>query len=151
MSAERPDHALQATELVHEVYVKLLPSFEGYLKSRYDFYGAAAEAMRRILIDHARTRLSKKRGDGAKVSIENVAQLANDDDPEAVMALNEAFEKLDRDHPDLAKLVRLRFFAGLSVEETARVMEVSEPTVKRRWRVARTLLFDALEKNPRSG
>ncbi len=151
MAAERPDHTLQATALVHEAYLKLAPGLaEREIKNHYDFYGAASEAMRRILVDHARARSSQKRGGGLVLRLESVAQLADADDPEAVMALDEAFEILEKRHSDLARLVRLRFFAGLSVEETARVLEVSEPTVKRRWQMARMILFDLLEKKSES-
>lgn len=148
MAAERPNHTLQATELVHEAYLKLAPGLEKRdLKNHYDFFGAAAEAMRRILIDHARRRKTEKRGGGVSTTpIGNVAQLADTDDPEAVIALNEAFENLESEHPELAELIRLRFFAGLSVEETARVMGTSIATVKRHWRLARTMLFNALER-----
>lgn len=147
MNAERPGHSLQATELVHEAYLKIAPNLaEREIGNRYDFYGAAAEAMRRILIDHARARGAQKRGGGTVLQLESVAQLAVSNDAGAVLELNEAFEILHQRHPDLARLVGLRFFAGLSAEETAKVLEVSEPTVKRRWRMARLILFDLLEK-----
>jgi len=149
MGAERTGHTLQATELVHEAYLKLVPDMgDRGFKNRYEFYGAAGEAMRRILIDHARRRRTAKRGSGkTALPISSVAQLADTADPEAVLALNEAFERLESENPELAKLVRLRFFAGLSVEEAAKALGISEPTVKRRWRFARTVLFEALEGN----
>lgn len=148
MATEGPTPTLQATELVHEAYLKLAPGMgERGFRNRYDFYGAAAEAMRRILIDHARRRRAAKRGSGRPaLPISNVAQLADTGDPEDVLALNEAFEHLESENPDLAKVVRLRFFAGLSVQETAKTLGVSEPTVKRRWRFARTVLFEVLEE-----
>jgi RNA polymerase sigma factor (TIGR02999 family) len=146
MGAERPDHTLQATELVHEVYLKLVPHLgDRGFKNRHEFYGAAGEAMRRILIDHARKRRTAKRGSGeTTLPISSVAQLADTADPDALLALNEAFERLEAGSPELGKLVRLRFFAGLSVKETASALEISEPTVKRRWRFARTVLFEAM-------
>jgi RNA polymerase sigma factor (TIGR02999 family) len=148
MAGEGPNPSLQATELVHEAYLKLEPGMgQRGFQNRYDFYGVAAEAMRRILIDHARRRRAAKRGSGrVAVPIGDVAQLAETADPEAVLALNEAFEHLESENPDLAKVVRLRFFAGLSVQETAHTRGVSEPTVKRRWRFARTVLFEVLEE-----
>lgn len=148
MAAEGLNPTLQATELVHEAYLKLEPGMgERGFRNRYDFYGAAAEAMRRILIDHARRRRATKRGSGRPaLPISNVAQLADTGDPEAVLALNEAFEHLESENPELAKVVRLRFFAGLSVQETAKTLGISEPTVKRRWRFARTVLFESLEE-----
>ncbi len=149
MAAERPDHSLQATELVHQAFLKLAPGLgERGFHNHHEFYAAAAEAMRRILVDHARRRGAGKRGgQNRPISIANVAELADHSDPEAVMAFNEAFELLERDHDDLAELVKLRFFAGLSVAETARVLDVSEPTVKRRWRYARALLLKTLAGN----
>ncbi len=148
MAGEGPNPSLQATELVHEAYLKLEPGMgERGFRNRSDFYGAAAEAMRRILIDHARRRRAAKRGSGRPaLPISNVAQLADAGDPEDVLALNEAFEHLESENPELAKVVSLRFFAGLSVEETAKTLGVSEPTVKRRWRFARTVLFEVLEE-----
>lgn len=148
MAAEGPGHTLQATELVHEAYLRLSPGMgERGFRNRYDFYGAAGEAMRRILIDHARRRRTAKRGSGqSALPLSNVAQLADTADPAAVLALNEAFERLESESPELGKLVRLRFFAGLDVAETAMALGVSEPTVKRRWRFARAVLFEALER-----
>ena len=153
MAAERSDHTLQATELVNQAFLKISPDLgERDFRNHHEFYAAAAEAMRRILIDHARRRGAGKRGGGNHpIAIANVAELADHSDPEAVMAFNEAFEWLARDHPDLAELVKLRFFAGLSVEETARLLEVSEATVKRRWRYARALLLNVLAGNETSG
>ncbi len=149
MAAERPEHTLQATELVHQAFLKLSPNMgDREFRNHHEFYAAAAEAMRRILIDHARRRGAGKRGGGSvAIPIANVAELADNNDPEAVMAFNEAYELLAREQPDLGELVRLRFFAGLSVEETAKVLQVSEPTVKRRWRYARALLLDAMSGN----
>ncbi len=151
MAAERSGHTLQATALVHEAYLRLMPNIATRdFKNHYDFYGAAAEAMRRILIEHARKRQTAKRGGHLeKVTISNVAELADTGDPETVIALNDAFVSLAKAHAELAEVVRLRFFAGLSLEETAEALGISVPTVQRRWRLARTLLFEALEKNPR--
>lgn len=149
MNAERPGHTLQATALVNEACMRLLPGLaERNVRDRFDFYGAAAEAMRRVLIDHARGRMREKRGGGEweRVQLNTVADLADADDPMTIIALNEAFEQLAREHPDRAEVVRLRFFAGLSVEETAATLGLSEPTVKRRWRTARALLFQALNR-----
>ncbi len=148
MNAERSDHTLQATALVHEAYLKLAPGLgEREIKNRFDFYGAAAEAMRRILIDHARAQVTGKRR-GEKVSLNeigDVACLANTNDSDLVVAVSEALESLANKHPDLATLVRLRFYAGLSIEETAKVLESSRATVNRRWSVARMLLFEAVQ------
>ncbi len=148
MVAERRDHSLQATELVHEAYVKLEANLGGPLiRNRLDFFGAAAEAMRRILVDHARRRGCQKRGGGlTKVPIQNVAELAETDNPDHILAVDEAFECLQTEQPIFAEVVRLRFFGGLSVEETAEVLEISTPTVKRRWRLARAMLHEIMER-----
>ena len=147
LAAEAPGHTLQATELVHEAYLKIVPSMgDRGFGNRHDFYGAAGEAMRRILVDYARRRRAAKRGSGQRaLPLSNVAQLAETADPAVVLALNEAFEHLEAVNPDLAAVVRLRFFAGLDVVETAQALGISEPTVKRRWRFARAVLFEALE------
>ncbi len=147
MNAERSGHTLQATALVHEAYSKLAPALgERDIRNRFDFYGAAAEAMRRVLVDHARARLTdKRRGINAPLEeIMEVAQLAESNDPEAILAVSDALEVLAQEHPELATLVRLRFYAGLSIEETAKALGTSDSTVKRRWRVARALLYEAL-------
>ncbi|MEZ5330324.1 MAG: sigma-70 family RNA polymerase sigma factor [Verrucomicrobiales bacterium] len=153
MNAERPDHTLQATALVHEAYLRLERDLGGALiRNRSDFFGAAAEAMRRILIDHARRRGSLKRGGGwRKVPIQNVADLAETADPDQILAVDEAYQILTVEQPLFAEVVRLRFFGGLSVEETAEVLGISPPTVKRRWRLARAMLHDIFEKISRVG
>lgn len=148
MAGERSGHMLQATELVHEAYLKLIPGLaDRGFRNRFEFYGAAGEAMRRILVDHARRRRTAKRGSGeSPLPLSNVAQLAENSDPSAVLALDEAFERLETENPDVAKLVRLRFFAGLDVRETASALSISEATVKRRWHFARAVLFEALDR-----
>ncbi|MEZ5328118.1 MAG: ECF-type sigma factor [Verrucomicrobiales bacterium] len=152
MNAERPGHTLQATALVNEACMRLLPGLaERNVRDRYDFYGAAAEAMRRVLLDHARKRLTEKRGGGVDMEpIGNVADLADAQDPYTVIALNEAFEQLVADFPERAEVVRLRFFAGLTIEETAEALGVSLATTKRRWSTARAQLFKALRDSARS-
>lgn len=147
MAAERAGHTLQATELVHEAYLKMSPSFQDReFRNRYEFYAAAGEAMRRILVDHARRRRTAKRGSGKPLhSLTGVAELAEAADPTQTLVLNEAFERLESANPKAAELIRLRFFAGLDVAETALALGVSEATVKRRWRYARTVLFEAME------
>jgi len=149
LNAEAPGHTLQATELVHEAYLKLEPNMgQRGFRNRGEFYAAAGEAMRRILIDHARGRQAAKRGGGVQsLQLTDVAQLADESDSAAVLALNEAFEQLEAGYPELANLVRLRFFAGLGVVETANAMGISEASVKRRWHFARTLLFESMERN----
>ena len=122
------------------------------IKNRHDFYGAAPEAMRRILIDHARKHGAEKRGGGlVRVPLANVADLADTGNPDMILAVDEAFEILKSEQPAFAEVVRLRFFAGLNVEETAAVMEISTATVKRRWKLARAMLHEILERECRAG
>jgi len=141
---ERSDHTLQATALVHECWMKLLgdqePSFEG----RGEFYRAAAEAMRRVLVDHARRRLRQKRGGGwHRVPITTIEPTLTEK-PERFLALDEAIQRLQESDPRAAEVVRLRFFAGLDVEETAAAMQVSRRTVIREWAYAKARLYKEL-------
>lgn len=150
MNTERTDHTLQATALVHEAYVRLVGASNVRWANRAHFYVAAAEAMRRILIEHARARGRVKRGgqDGKPAKREplNVVDLAIDGDPEQIESLNDALVQLEKEDTELAMIVRLRFFAGLSVEDTASAMEMSVATVKRRWAYARARLALAMEE-----
>lgn len=142
---ERPDHSLQATALVHEVYLRLLASADQPpWNDRHHFFAAAAEAMRRILIEHARARGREKRG-GGRVALElESVDLATEHDLDTVLALDDAICRLGVQDPRAADVVRLRFFAGLSVDETAEATGLSVRTVKREWAYARAWLFDAL-------
>jgi RNA polymerase sigma factor (TIGR02999 family) len=141
---ERPDHSLQATALVHEAYLRLMSDRRPPWNDRQHFFRAAAEAMRRILIEHARKRGRGKRGnDPIRVDLSS-ADLANEDDLEQVVALDDAFRRLEEKDSRAADVVRLRFYAGLSVEETAKALDMSERTVKREWAFARAWLYDAL-------
>jgi RNA polymerase sigma factor (TIGR02999 family) len=146
LQTQASGHTLQATALVNEAYLKLRdhPSIVG--DGPADFYRAAALAMRQILIDHARGKGRVKRGGGAGVRRElvDVAQLAADDDGDQILAVDEAIERLAAEDPAAAEVVRLRFYAGLSVEETAATMGVSERTVKRDWQFARAWLYREL-------
>jgi RNA polymerase sigma factor (TIGR02999 family) len=141
MAGERAGHTLQATALVHEAFMKLVGDEELGFENRAHFYAAAAQAMRRILIDHARRRNTEKRGGERKRVPMSVVDLATDTDPEQVMALEEAMGRLEQSDPRAASVVRLRFFAGLDVEETASVLGLSERTVMRDWSFARATLF----------
>ena len=141
---ERPGHTLQTADLVHETYLRLAGAGAPAWQGRHQFFSAAAEAMRRILIEHARRRLRLKRGGGrTRVSL-NEVNVSADENPEEFLALDDAICRLEQQDPRAAEIVRLRFFAGLSVEETANVLDISERTVKREWAVARAWLFDTL-------
>ncbi len=162
MRRERVGHSLQATDLVHEAYLRLrkdeLRRGPTEWQSRGQFFTAAAEAMRRILIERARARLRIKRGGDAAGSpprkvaldIREAAELADDRDPEAILSLDRAIDRLGEQEPRLKEIVRLRFYAGLNVEEAAEALGVSSRTIKRDWSFARAWLFDQL-KNGRAG
>lgn len=144
LNGERPDHTLDAPALVHEAYLRLLGGNYPVWNDRQHFFRAAAEAMRRILIEHARSRDRAKRG-GRQVRVPLTGlSLEARHDPAEVLALDDALCRLREQDPQAAEVVTLRYFGGLSVEETARTLAVSERTVKREWAVARAWLFDAL-------
>ena len=141
MQGERTGHTLQPTALVHEAFLRLVP--EGgapQLEGRAHFLRVAARAMRRILVDHARARDADKRGGGRRpVALDDVLEAFAERDLD-VLELSDAVEKLGAVDPELARLVELRFFAGLTIAETAAALGVSTPTVERHWRVARLWL-----------
>jgi RNA polymerase sigma factor (TIGR02999 family) len=149
LAGERVGHTLSATALVHEVYLKLVGPREVAWTSRGHFYAAAAEAMRRILIDYARARGRQKRGptpvplESASVLL-SVADLVSDAHVDQIVRLEEAVRRLEAEDPDVAQVVRLRFYAGLSGEETASALGKSPATVDRDWAWARAWLFRQL-------
>jgi RNA polymerase sigma-70 factor (ECF subfamily) len=141
MRREDPGHTLQPTALVHEAYIRLVDQRRGAWQNRSQFFGLAAQMMRRVLIDHAREHLAAKRGGGAKqVTLSGVETPADSDDAIEVLALHEALEKLGALDERQAKIVELRYFGGLSVEEAAEALEISPATVKREWATARAWL-----------
>lgn len=147
MRGEMKHHTLQATALVHEAYMRLIgegrtPSWP----SRAHFFRAAAEAMRRILIEHARRRGRIKRGGELKRAPIDVLDLASDDSPEQILALDAAIAQLEARDARAAEIVRLRFYAGLSVEDVASALKLSDRTVKREWSFARAWLFQELSQ-----
>lgn len=144
---ERPDHTLQPTALVHEVFLQLVHQRDASWDNRAQFFAVAAQLMRRILVDHARSRQALKRGGGiTMVTLEAQAADASADPIAAeLLALDQALERLAARDPDHARIVELRFFGGLSVEETAHVMQRSARTVKREWRLAKAWLFRELQ------
>ena len=151
MNQERPGHTLAATALVHEAYVRLIGTASTTYRDRGHFFAAAAEAMRRILIDHARRNRSQKRGGDRQALPLSVIDLADEPDLDLVLALDEAVSTLEQEDPRAATVVKLRFFAGLEVAETAEAMGVSERTVMREWAFARARLFQLMQDSDAPG
>ena len=141
LSRERPGHTLQATALVHEAYIKLAASERQSWNSRTNFFGAAAEAMRRILIENARRKQSHKRGSGQKRVKFNEQYLAIEGPNTDLIALDEALTELEKVDETKAELVKLCYFAGLTLEQAAQALDVSHTTAKRHWKYARAWLF----------
>jgi RNA polymerase sigma factor (TIGR02999 family) len=145
MRNERPDHTLQPTALVHEAYLRLIDQRELPGESRAHFFGVAANVMRRILIDHARAHRADKRGGrDVKVPLDDASAMAVDD-PQSLLDIDRALERLAALDPRQARVVELRFFGGLSVEETAEILGVVPRTVDRDWRIARGWLRRQLD------
>ena len=147
MAQERPGQTLQPTALVHEAWLRLVgDDRERLWKSRAHFFGAAAEAMRRILVENARRRFSQKRGGGgARVALEDL-ELATEADDESVLLLHEGLEKLTAHDAQAAELVKLRFFAGLEQREAAALLGLPERSAGRLWAYARAWLFREIQK-----
>jgi RNA polymerase sigma factor (TIGR02999 family) len=142
---ERGDHTLQPTALVHEAFLRLRGVHEMRLENRSHFYGAAAQVMRRVLVDHARRRNAEKRGSGVSPG-ELTAALDQPVDVRLdLLALSDALDALERIAPEKAKVVELRYFGGLTVEETATYLGIAPATVKRHFVFARTWLYRAIE------
>lgn len=140
LRGERADHTLQATALVNEAYVRLVGQTRVKWQNRAQFFGTAAQFMRRILVDHARDRLSAKRGGGAPRVELDEALLATSERGIDLLALDAALERLASLDPRQSRLVVLRFFGGLTIEEAAAVLDVSPATAKREWTTARIWL-----------
>ena len=146
---ERPDQTLQATALVHEAYCKLIDQDHARWQNRAQFFGVAAQLMRRILVDHARTRVAAKRGGG--MTPMTLVDVAGPSPPRGidVIALDDALTRLASLYPEQGRLVELRYFGGLTIEETGEAMGISPATVKRQWTVARAWLLRDLEGEAR--
>jgi RNA polymerase sigma factor (TIGR02999 family) len=139
-------HSLQPTALVHEAYLRLTRIEQVDWQSRSHFFAVSATLMRRILVDHARANQARKRGDGiGTISLEDAIFAAPDREPE-ILALDDALERLAQLDERQSKIVELRFFAGMSEEETAHVLGISTRTVKRDWRTAKAWLFAELNR-----
>jgi RNA polymerase sigma factor (TIGR02999 family) len=148
LSAERGSHTLQPTALVHEAWLRLMQQHGAGWQNRAQFFAIAAQAMRRILVDHARRRQAAKRGAGEQVvDVDDLADVLVSPVPdEQLMALDAALEQLTAIDDRQAKVVELRFFGGLSVEETSEVLGLSPTTIKREWATARLWLFRAINE-----
>ena len=147
LARERPGHTLQATALVNEAYLKLVDQKAQDWESKNHFLAIASTAMRRVLLEHARARMADKRGGGVeRVTLFEGASAA-DEPPETLIALDEALERFAAIDPPNARIVELRWFGGLSVAETAAVLEVSTRTVERGWRAAAAWLRERLEED----
>jgi RNA polymerase sigma-70 factor, ECF subfamily len=142
---ERPDHTLQPTALVHEAYLRMVDQTQVNWQNRAHFFGVAAQMMRRILVDHARSHRAEKRGaDFQKLSLDENIDKAVERSAELV-ALDEALKALAEIDEHKSRIVELRYFGGLSIEETAEVLGVSPITVKRHWRMAKAWLFGRMK------
>ena len=148
MRHEKPDQTLQATALVHEAYLRLVDTTKVQLwESRWHFFAAAAESMRRILVDNARKRGRIKRGgDMNRVDLDKIEVTVNDP-PDELIALDEALIKLAQEHPQKAQLVNLRYFGGLTHEEAAQALGISISTANRHWAYARAWLYRYMSSN----
>jgi RNA polymerase sigma factor (TIGR02999 family) len=144
MSRERPDHTLQTSALVNEAYLRLVDQKRVQCQNRAHFFAISAQLMRQILINHAQSRRCLKRGRGArKVSLDE-AIIVSEERGEDVLALDDALNELAKVDPRKSKVVELRFFGGLSVEESAEALDVSPVTIMREWRLARAWLYREL-------
>jgi RNA polymerase sigma factor (TIGR02999 family) len=145
MAQESSGHTLQPTALVHEAWLRLISGEDkGLFANRAHFFGAASEAMRRILIDRARAKSSHKRGGRwERTNLENI-DVAADADAETLLLVDEAVKKLQAQDPRAAELVNLRFFGGLTLEDAGKVLGISERTARRTWAFARAWLFKEL-------
>ena len=145
MRQARPGHTLQTTALVNEVYLKLVDQKHVHWRNRAHFFALSAQLMRRILVDHARKRKYAKRGGGAhKMTFDDV-MVVSEERGKDLIALDDALERLAAMDERKSKVVELRFFGGLSVEETAEVLDVSPLTVKRDWSMAKAWLYNSLD------
>jgi RNA polymerase sigma factor (TIGR02999 family) len=147
---ERPDHTLEGTALVHEAYLRLIDQRQVEWKSRNQFFGLAAELIRRILVDHARARVAAKRGGSSfKLSLDDAIAPAEEKDLDLV-ALDDALQALARADPQQSRVVELRYFGGLTIEETAQILGISPATVKRDWVMAKAFLKREMLRNART-
>jgi RNA polymerase sigma factor (TIGR02999 family) len=146
LQKERPDHTLHSTELVHEAYLRLVDQQSPEQGNRAHFFAVAARLMREILVDYARSRRALKRGYGCKITLDRAVERAQRRDLD-VLVLDDVLNELTRFDPQQAKIVELRFFGGLSIEETSAVLKISPATVKRDWATARAWLYREMNRS----
>jgi RNA polymerase sigma factor (TIGR02999 family) len=146
MAQEKPGQTLQATALVHEAYIRLVEARDQNWSSRGHFFKAAAEAMRRILVENARRKQRLKRGGNRERLTLNEAAITTDRQDLDLLALDEALARLEAEDPEKASLVKLRYFAGLTTSQSAEILKVSLPTANRHWSYARSWLFREISK-----
>jgi RNA polymerase sigma factor (TIGR02999 family) len=151
MAGQRPGHTLQATALLNEAYMRLIDCDQVNWKDRAHFFAISAQIMRRVLVEFARSRQYQKRGGGAKRTSFDEALIASPEPAEDLVAIDDALQALAADYPRQARVVELRFFAGLSVEEAAEVLQVSAVTVMRDWQLAKAWLARELKKRGSHG
>ncbi len=150
MAGERAGHTLQPTALVHEAWLKLVDSPNQSWHNRAHFFGAAAEAMRRILIARARRKQTQRRGQRAEHLDVDELEIASPAPADQLLALNEALDRFAKLEPQQAELVKLRYFVGLRIDEAAEILGISQATAKRWWAYARAWLFDQIQ-SPSAG
>lgn len=145
LRSERSDHTLQPTALVHEAYMRLVEQHSADWQNRAHFFGLAAEMMRRILVNHAvKNNADKRFGNQTKLALDEIVDFTRGQDINLIL-VDEALNKLAVFDPKQAKIIELKFFAGLTNEEIAEVLQVSDSTVKREWRIAKAWLHDQLK------
>jgi len=144
MARERPGHTLQTTALINEAYLRLVDQHSVQWQDRAHFFAVAAQVMRHLLVDHARKYQSDKRGAGAQILALDEVAIANEERAAELVALDEALERLAALDQRQSQIVELRFFGGLTVDETAEVMKLAPITVMREWRLAKAWLRDTI-------
>lgn len=145
LRSERPDHTLTPTALVHEAFLRLVDQRSVSWQGRSHFFGIASQAMRRILVDYARRRTAGKRSRQLQVSLDSNPEVAAPSDSDELLAVDEALDRLIQNDPRAGKLVELRYFGGLTIEEAAEALEISPATAKRDWALARAWLHRELQ------
>lgn len=143
---ERPDHTLQSTDLVHEAYLRLIRQRAVHFENRAHFFAISAQLMRQVLVDHARSRRAAKRDAGHRVTLDGAALFSNDHRVD-LLALDDALHNLARLDPRQSQIVELRYFGGLTLEETAEALRISLATVKREWTTAKLWLCRELQEH----